>query len=87
LALEEQVNQSSQNSSKPPSTDGFGKAVKGKGKGKKPPRERGGTSAPREVRKLYPAEDCCAIHEVIPQSAKAVGLVYPAKIVIPTAIK
>jgi hypothetical protein len=73
LALEEKVKQSSQNSSKPPSTDGFGKAVKAKGKGKAPPRERGGTSAPREVRKLYPADECRAVHEVIPPVCQDCG--------------
>ncbi|PSN12292.1 hypothetical protein C7293_20800 [filamentous cyanobacterium CCT1] len=36
LALEEKVNQSSQNSLKPPSSDGFGKGVKAKEKSKKP---------------------------------------------------
>ncbi len=66
MALEEKVNQNSQNSSKPPSTDGFGKGVKAKGKGKKAPREQSGKTAPREARKLYPAEDCRAVHEVIP---------------------
>ncbi len=35
-ALEEKVNRTSQNSSKPPSTDGFGKRAKDKSKGKKP---------------------------------------------------
>lgn len=73
LALEEQVKQNSQNSSKPPSIDGFGKAVKVKGKSKKPPRERGGTTAPREARKLYPAEDCRAVYEVIPPACDACG--------------
>ena len=73
LALEEKVNRSSQNSSKPPSTDGFGKAVKAKGKGQKPPREQRRKSAPREARKLYPADDCRAVHEVIPPACDACG--------------
>jgi transposase len=73
LALEEKVNRSSQNSSKPPSTDGFGKAVKAKGKGKKPPREPSEKTAPREARKLYPAEDCRAVHEVIPPVCQGCG--------------
>jgi hypothetical protein len=73
LALEEKVNQSSQNSSKPPSTDGFGKAVKAKGKGKKPPRERSGKAAPREARKLYSAADCLAVHDVIPSTCQGCG--------------
>ena len=37
--LEEKLNKNSRNSSKPPSTDGFGKAAKGKGKVKKQPRK------------------------------------------------
>lgn len=73
MALEEKVNQSSQNSSKPPSTDGFGKGIKAKGNGKKPPREGRGKSAPREARKLYPAEDCRAVHEVIPAACQGCG--------------
>jgi transposase len=73
LALEEKVNRSSQNSSKPPSTDGFGKRANDKGKGKKPPREPGGKAAPREARKLYPADDCRAVHEVIPPACDACG--------------
>jgi transposase len=74
LALEEKDNQSSQNSSKPPSSDGFGKGVKAKGKGKKPPRESSGSRAPREARKLYRAEDCRAIHEVIPPGCGTCGV-------------
>jgi len=73
LALEEKVNQSSQNSSKPPSTDGFGKRAKEKGKGKKPPREQSRTTAPREARKLYPTEVCSAVHEVIPPACQGCG--------------
>lgn len=73
LALEEKVNQSSQNSSKPPSTDGFGNRAKAKGKGQNPPREQGGTSAPREARTLYSADDCRAIHEVIPLACQSCG--------------
>ena len=73
LALEETVNQSSQNSSKPPSTDGFGKGVKAKGKGQKAPREQSGKTAPREARKLYPAEDCRFVHEVIPPACATCG--------------
>lgn len=75
LVLEEKVNQSSQNSSKPPSTDGFGKSVKakGKGKGQKASREQSGKSAPREARKLYPADNCRLVHEVIPPACEACG--------------
>jgi len=73
LALEEKVNQNSQNSSKPPSTDGLGKRAKDKGKGKKPAGEQSGTTARREARKLYPAEACRAVHEVMPPACQACG--------------
>jgi len=73
LALEEKVNRSSQNSSKPPSTDGFGKRAKEKGTGKPPPREQSRKTAPREARKLYPVEACRAVHEVIPSTCQTCG--------------
>lgn len=73
LALEEKVNRNSQNSSKPPSTDGFGKRAKDKSKGKKPEGAPSRKAAPREVRKLYPAEDCRAVHEVIPSACATCG--------------
>jgi len=75
LALEEKVNQSSQNSSKSPSTDGMGKGAKAKGKRRKPARETGGTTAPREARKLYPAKDCRAVHEVMPRACQGCGAI------------
>lgn len=73
LALEEKVNRSSQNSSKPPSTDGFGKRANDKGKDKPPSREQRRENAPREARKLYPVDDCCVVHEVIPPACAACG--------------
>ena len=73
LALEEKVNRDSQNSSKPPSTDGFGKRANDKSKGKKPERAPSRKAAPREVRKLYPADDCRAVHEVIPSACATCG--------------
>jgi transposase len=73
LALEEKVNQNSQNSSKPPSTDGMDKSAKAKGKGQKPAREKGGIAAKREGRKLYPAQECRVIHEVIPPICQTCG--------------
>lgn len=51
LMLEEKVNQSSQNLSQQPSTDGFGKFAKGKTL----TREKGGDKATGETRKLYVA--------------------------------
>lgn len=65
------MNRNSQNSSKPPSTDGFGRVAKGKGQ--KAPREQGRQGAPREARKLYPSEDCRAVHEVIPPVCQGCG--------------
>lgn len=87
LALEEKVNQSSQNSSKPPSTDDFGKGIKAKGKDKKAPRGQSGKPAPREARKLHPAEDCRAIHEVIPPACNACETSLSGQDLIPIAIK
>jgi transposase len=49
LALEEKVNQSSQNSSKPPSTDGLAKALKPKGKARKPHESRAGKPPPAKL--------------------------------------
>ena len=74
--LEEKLNQTSQNSSKPPSTDGFGKSVKGKGKAKKQPRKgtrKDSSQSPRQARKLYPIEACKEVHEVIPDVCSGCG--------------
>ena len=71
--LEERLNRTSKNSSKPPSTDGFGQVVKGK-KQRKP--RRGGDSsskAPRQARKLKPSEDCDQVLEVKPSTCQDCG--------------
>ena len=65
-ALEEQIKQNSQNSSRPPSSDGFGKQIKEKKKGRAPKHE-GTPKAARRVRKLYPPEACSAVHQVKPE--------------------
>ena len=67
--LSEQVNQNSQNSSKPPSTDGFGQPKQGKGKHKQHQRRQRSSpsKAPRQARKLSAPESCMAIHEVLPK--------------------
>lgn len=63
--IEETLNKNSQNSSKPPSSDGFGKPVEPKRKNKK--RASGPrASAPRQVRKLKASEACDWVEEVKP---------------------
>lgn len=63
--IEEKLNKNSRNSSKPPSSDGFGKLVKDKKKNKQ--RASGQRqSAPRQVRKLKPSEECDWVEEVKP---------------------
>ena len=74
--LEEKLNKNSQNSSKPPSTDGFGKPGKGKGKGKKQTRkgrENDSSKSLRQVRKRYPVEACKEVYEVIPEVCSGCG--------------
>jgi len=47
--IEEQLNQNSQNSSRPPSSDGFSKAGKSKAEKKKKPRSSGSSSKGRKL--------------------------------------
>jgi len=70
--VEEKLNQNSQNSSKPPSSDGFGNPPADKQKpkkGKQKPTEK----PPRQGRKFYPAEACDEIHEVVPDCCTQCG--------------
>ena len=70
--LEEKLNQNSQNSSKPPSSDGFGQQTKGKNQQKQ--RQKGPPSKqPRQARKLLPFECCDAVHEVVPEVCSGCG--------------
>lgn len=62
--LEEKLNQNSQNSSKPPSSDGFGQGEKRKGKPQQ--RQVSETQSPRQVRKLTPIESCAVVEDVLP---------------------
>ncbi len=64
--LEEKLNQNSQNSSKPPSSDGFGKPTKGKSQPKQRKRVTP-SKQPRQPRKLLPFECCDEVHEVVPE--------------------
>jgi len=70
--LEEQLNQNSQNSSKPPSTDGLGKSVESKQPRQKRRRHRR-QSSPRQMRKLEPIEACDWVHEVRPAVCPGCG--------------
>ena len=64
--LEERLNQNSKNSSKPPSSDGFGQSLKPQKQGQK--RQLLGNSKPsaRQVRKLLPSAACDQVQEVLP---------------------
>lgn len=70
--LEEQVSKNSKNSSKPPSADGFGKAVRPKRKPGK--RGRGGQPGhPGAGRDLYPIERCDEVIEHYPAVCRSCG--------------
>lgn len=57
--IEEQLQQNSQNSSRPPSSDGFVKPEKAKlEKQKKPQKKQSKSNSARKTRKLYPLEAC-----------------------------
>lgn len=70
--LEERLNQNSQNSSKPPSSDGFGQSLKPKKSPKRPSREPS-KSSPRQVRKLVPSEACDQVQDVLPSVCSDCG--------------
>jgi hypothetical protein len=64
--LEERLNQNSQNSSKPPASDGFGQSLKPqKQRPKRHPRGKSKPS-PRQVRKLMPSAACDQVQDVLP---------------------
>lgn len=69
--IEEKLKKTSKNSSKPPSSDGFGQGVKKKGKAAKRGKTR--KSQPRQVKKLKPSEACAEIHEIHPQTCQSCG--------------
>jgi len=71
--LEERLNQSSKNSSKPPSSDGFGQSSNHRKKAQK--RKSVGNRKPssRQVRKLVPSEACDRVREVLPSVCTACG--------------
>ncbi|MEL7503809.1 MAG: DUF6444 domain-containing protein, partial [Cyanobacteria bacterium J06554_6] len=70
--LEEQLSKNSKNSSKPPSSDGFGTSIKPQPKSGQ--RRRGGQSGhPGQSRDLYPLERCDAVVEHYPKQCKHCG--------------
>jgi transposase len=67
--LEEHLKQNSQNSSQPPSKDGFGKKVKASKPQRKQP-NRIQKIAPQ--RTLYPVEQCQSVHRQLPDLQRSV---------------
>ena len=73
--IEEQLQQNSQNSSRPPSSDGFAKPDKSKTqKKKREPKKNpsSGGSSPQTVR-LYPIEECIEVHDHVPDRCQHCG--------------
>ena len=68
--VEEQLNQNSSNSSRPPSSDGFGSAPF---KPSSPRQHKRVQKHPRQVRKLIAVEDCTQVHEAKPEYCPACG--------------
>ena len=73
IDLEERLNQTSKNSSKPPSTDGFGQGVNDKKKCQKSRKGRRSAKSPRQARKLKPSEVCDQVLEVKPSVCQECG--------------
>ncbi len=72
--IEEQLNQNSQNSSRPPSSDGFSKLDKSKAQKKKKPKKNFSSSASsHKTRKLYPIESCSEVHYHVPEICQHCG--------------
>ena len=68
--IEEQLKKNSRNSSKPPSSDGFGK-VERKQKQKSQKNQKQKSS--RKVRKLYPIEACQEVYSHLPEKCRHCG--------------
>ena len=72
--IEEQLQQNSQNSSRPPSSDGFVKPEKSKvQKQKKAEKKRSNGNESRKTRKLYPREACKEVHSHVPEKCRHCG--------------
>ena len=72
--IEEQLNQNSQNSSRPPSSDGFGKQDLSKAQKKKKPKKKpsSSSSSPKALQ-LYPIESCSEVHSHVPEICQHCG--------------
>ncbi|MEM8677555.1 MAG: DUF6444 domain-containing protein [Cyanobacteria bacterium P01_G01_bin.67] len=68
--IEEQLKQNSQNSSRPPSKDGFSKPEKSRVKKKK---KQGQKNVSRKIRKLYSIEACQEVHHHVPENCRHCG--------------
>lgn len=71
--LEERLNQNSKNSSKPPSSDGFGQSSKNRKTVKKRKSQGQSKSSPRRSRKLKPSEACDRVQAVLPSVCEDCG--------------
>jgi hypothetical protein len=77
-AMEEQLKQNSENSSRPPSSDGLNKpkAAKSQKAGAQKGKSARTESSPRKKRpKLYPIERCQVVHRHVPQICQRCGAV------------
>ena len=72
--IEEQLNQNSQNSSRPPSSDGLGKQRSGKvPKKKKPKKNCSSSGSSSQTKRLYPIELCSEVHSHVPDICQHCG--------------
>jgi hypothetical protein len=71
--LEERLNQSSKNSSKPPSSDGLGQSASNQKKARKRQSQGSKPSSPRQARKLKPSAACDQVQEVLPSVCAECG--------------
>lgn len=72
--IEEQLKQNSQNSSRPPSSDGLNKPNKPKVEKKKnTPRKTSNGGSSGKKRKLYPQEACSEVHRHVPEKCQHCG--------------
>ena len=72
--IEEQLNQNSQNSSRPPSSDGFGKSDKSNAQKKKKLKKKPSSSGSSpKAPQLDPIESCSEVHSHVPETCQHCG--------------